>query len=264
MKLKLFAAFCVLAFAALACNLPSNGETTLSAGATPAITSSPVATSDSSNIQTATQAPAATAPAGPDWSKFADPGMPQFLPKELDKGIRYIEPVVNCADQPDQQMQGSCSTKQNQATTIDFNLKEQMAQVLTGDNITVTGAGFNPMYEDIVTAHQLYALVNLSCGELNLHEVAPDGHFQGLFSASWTPELLQQLVNFHLWAFLVGPNPIPTPQPSGPTPVANCDSKDACDMSRVTVGVCQAGVWTVHTGTYNDAWWGGNWSPDQK
>lgn len=209
---------------------------------------------------TATLPASTPVPTGPDWKNIANPGMPQGLPQTLDQRIHYVNPPENCAVKNDPQE--TCSTREGQPTHGDFTLKAGYARVLTGDEISVSRNNEAvSALPDPSLNHTVWLLVNISTSDLGLTMDAPDGSFRGNLSASWTPELVAQLRDLTLWQFVVGPNPIPTPAPVGPTPVVNCGSKDACDRTNVVVGIWNGSSWTFVNGVYTDNFYGFNWAP---
>lgn len=208
---------------------------------------------------TATLPAETPAPSGPDWAQIANPGMPLLLPQTLDQRIHYVNPPENCAKLNDPQE--TCSTREGQPTHGDFTLKAGYARVLTGDEISVSRNGQAvSALPDPALNHTVWLLVNISNSDLVLTMDAPDGSFRGNLSASWTPELIAQLRDLTLWQFVVGPNPIPTPAPAGPTPVVNCGDTNACDRTNVVVGIWNGETWTFVNGIYVDNFYGFNWT----
>lgn len=229
----------------------------------------PVATTEvsvtSAPIQAATLAPLPTATIVPDsnWNNVPAPREDVgSLPSVLNKQIIYEAPPNDCATENNTEL--SCSTREGQATYGPLTLDQNEARVSTGDVVHYfqDGAPIGLPYPDSDTPQTLVVLLNISESPLGLTMNCDWGCFRGNFRAKWTPQLLADLRDYHLWAFLIGPNPIPTPNPVGPTPVVNCGDTNACEKTNVILGVWDGSNWIWQNGMYTE--WnivGNNWQP---
>lgn len=256
MKKVVFTLVLVLVLSACA-GLPDIGglnqapATAASATPLPTQTQTMVPTSEpvASLVPTQTLVPTSTATLAPNW-KFAIPGAPNTLPVELSEDIQYVEPPENCAQEND--LNQTCSTRKGQSSDGGFTLSANTAIRLTGDKVYVSQMGFPLMeFYNPGVKQTLWLIVNASTEPItNLHLTAEYGHFRGYFEANWDVPKIENMLGLALYQYIASNNPIPTPEPYGPTPVWNCESGSACEHANVNVAIWTGSEWIKTVGFY--------------
>ncbi len=211
----------------------------------PIATEAPAATEEAPTLEPTTLP---TATFAPNW-KFAIPGAPNTLPVELSEDIQYVEPPVDCAQANDANQ--TCSTIKGQVTDADFTLAANTGLRMTGDKIVISQDG-TPLagFYNTDTKQTMWIVVNASGVDISLHMTAKYGSYRGFFTANWDVPKIENMLGLGLYQYIASNNPLPTPEPFGPTPVWNCESSIACEHSNVNVVVWTGSEWIKIIGFY--------------